>query len=92
MLEQLWLRQVDGGYEICCLPFYVYGLALGDVVEKNAEDFVTRRVKSSGRRVLRVLFSEAGAEDDSRLSLCEAIASVGLLSPGVSCDPGMILC
>ena len=32
--EQLWARKIDNDhYEICCIPMFAYGLALGDVVE-----------------------------------------------------------
>ena len=55
--EQLWLKPLDGGeYEVCCIPFRAYGIALGDRVGLSARDFVDRVVHHSGRRVLRVLF------------------------------------
>lgn len=29
--EQMWTRATsDGMYEICCIPFFTYGIALGD--------------------------------------------------------------
>lgn len=31
--EQVWARDLrNGTYELCCLPFFTYGFALGDVV------------------------------------------------------------
>ncbi|MEU6770672.1 DUF4265 domain-containing protein [Streptomyces sp. NPDC046759] len=82
MLEQLWLREVgvEGSYEVCCIPFYAYGLALGDVVEKGESETVNRVVKKSGRRVLRVLFAEPRPLTDSRSALRRAVESAGLLS------------
>jgi hypothetical protein len=81
MREQIWLREVDGGgYQLCCIPFYIYGLALGDVVTKDPEDTIDHVVSRSGRRVLRVLFSEPRPTQDSRAALRSAITSAGLLS------------
>ncbi|MFJ8495930.1 DUF4265 domain-containing protein [Streptomyces sp. NPDC094038] len=82
MLEQLWLREANGEgvYEICCIPFYAYGVALGDVIEKGGSGSVDRVIEKSGRRVLRVLFSEPRPVDDGRLALRRAVDSAGLLS------------
>ncbi|MEV8094371.1 DUF4265 domain-containing protein [Kitasatospora sp. NPDC085879] len=82
MLEQLWLREADeeGGYEVRCIPFYAYGLALGDVVEKSESETINRLIRKSGRRVLRILFTEPRPLADSRSVLREAVGSVGLLS------------
>ena len=55
--EQLWARQVgDQRFEICCIPFFVYNVALGDVVETNADYDFERVVLPSGRYVFRVWF------------------------------------
>ncbi|MEU9603213.1 DUF4265 domain-containing protein [Streptomyces sp. NPDC048057] len=82
MLEQLWLREASesGSYAVCCIPFYAYGLALGDVVRLNASGGVERLVRKSGRRVLRVLFAEDRPSADSRSALREAVDACGLLS------------
>lgn len=58
--EQLWARKDDEGrFEICCIPFFVYDLALGDVVETGADYLVRRVVRPSGRYVFRVWFGES---------------------------------
>lgn len=81
MLEQLWLREVDGGgHEVCCIPFYAYGLALGDVVGKSGPDTVDSLTSKSGRRVLRVFFAEPRPSADSQSVLRSAVESAGLLS------------
>lgn len=55
--EQLWARKVDDRhFELCCIPFFAYDLALGDVVEVDAEYMVRRVSTSSGRFVFRVYF------------------------------------
>lgn len=62
--EQLWVRARGiGDFEICCLPFFLYGLALGDVVtaalDRDGNLVLTGRAKSSGRHLLRVAVSSA---------------------------------
>ncbi|MEV7860914.1 DUF4265 domain-containing protein [Streptomyces hirsutus] len=82
MLEQLWLRKLpeDSGYEVCCIPFYAYGLALGDIVGKSEADTIDRLIGRSGRRVLRVFFVDPRPSGDSRAALRSAVASANLLS------------
>jgi len=37
--EQLWSRKVSGNiFEICCIPFFLYDISLGDEV-KTDQDF-----------------------------------------------------
>jgi hypothetical protein len=62
--EQLWTRQVsDAEFEVCCIPFFVYDLALGDVVTTAPRDerkYVLDRVLTrSGRYTFRVWFGES---------------------------------
>ncbi len=55
--EQLWCRKLPGGrFEICCIPFYISGVALGDHVEIDADGCFTRVVAHSGHRTLQVWF------------------------------------
>ena len=57
--EQLWARQIDRShYEICCIPFFVYDLALGDIVEVDGDYEVTDVNVRSGRHVFRVWFGD----------------------------------
>lgn len=62
--EQLWARQIrDFRFEICCIPFFVYDISLGDEVETD-ENYVIRRVlKASGHSTFRVWFGEASKEE-----------------------------
>lgn len=76
--EQLWARQIDGvTFELCCIPFLLYNLALGDVVRTGAkaghEYMVHEVVQASGRAVTRVWFAEAPELRD------EVASSVGRL-------------
>ena len=60
--EQLWCRQMtDSNYEVCCIPFYLYDVALGDVVVARTSDLTMCEVlQSSGRFVFRVWFEATG--------------------------------
>jgi hypothetical protein len=62
--EQLWARQLDDQeFEVCCIPFFLYDVALGDVVRTaprgDRRYVVERVVKPSGRYVFRVWFGES---------------------------------
>jgi hypothetical protein len=62
--EQLWARRLDDAeFEVCCIPFFLYDLALGDVVATEPADereyVMSRVVRSSGRFVFRVWFGES---------------------------------
>ena len=58
-LEQLWGRRVDNDrFELCCIPFFLYDVALGDVVETAEDLFVSGVWRASGRYVFRVFFGE----------------------------------
>lgn len=57
-MEQLWLRPLgDDQYEVCCLPFRVCGLAMGDIVSLDADARrVNGVVRSCGNRLFRIFF------------------------------------
>jgi len=56
-LEQIWARTDDNErFEVCCLPFFTYGIALGDTVLWNENDRIARVATSSGRRLVRSVF------------------------------------
>ena len=62
--EQLWSRQLtEDEFEICCIPFFLYDLALGDVVRtapKGGRRYVLDRViKPSRRYTFRVWFGQS---------------------------------
>lgn len=61
--EQLWARQISGSqFELCCIPFFLYDVALGDIVEVDAAGprkyLIRSVVQPSGRYVFRVWFGE----------------------------------
>ncbi|MEX5636182.1 DUF4265 domain-containing protein [Parafrankia sp. FMc2] len=60
-MEQIWLHPREGErYEVCCLPFRVYGLAMGDIVllDANARTVVSI-AEFSGNRSLRIFIPYA---------------------------------
>jgi hypothetical protein len=57
--EHLWARWIeDQRFEICCIPFFLYDISLGDEVETDIDAQVTRVLSSSGRFTFRVWFGE----------------------------------
>lgn len=79
--EQLWVRQLgERRFELCCIPFFIYDLALGDEVETtpqgDQEYILARVVKPSGGYTFRAWFgdsSHATARDD----VIEALRDLG---------------
>lgn len=64
--EQLWARQLgEAEFELCCIPYFTYSLALGDRVRtqpSGGRRYVVAEVHArSGRRVLRLWLKEAQA-------------------------------
>jgi hypothetical protein len=62
--EQLWCNQLtDDRFEVCCIPFFLYDVALGDVVRTApacGRTYVFREVlEPSGRFVFRVWFGDS---------------------------------
>ena len=72
--EQLWVRKLDDtDFEVCCIPFFLYDVALGDVVGWNNDERIIRVVDPSGRYVFRVWF---GDESDQR-EVVESLEKLG---------------
>jgi len=63
-LEQLWCRQLDDErFEVCCLPFFLYDVALGDIVRTapsgGRTHVLVEVLQPSGRFVFRVWFGQS---------------------------------
>jgi len=61
--EQIFAKQLgEDRFEVCCIPFFLYDIALGDVVVTSAKGgrkyVVDKVVEPSGRYVFRVWFGE----------------------------------
>lgn len=78
--EQLWARRLgDDRFLLCCIPFFLYNLSLGDEIRTRPAEgrrFVFHRVLSpSGHFTFRVWFFEPLA----RHELPQLVASLGCL-------------
>lgn len=74
--EQLWTRQVSFGcFELCCIPFFIYDLSLGDHVATDSEYVLTDVLAPSGRFVFRIWFND----HESRLQLPPLLEDMGCL-------------
>jgi hypothetical protein len=81
--EQLWARQIAGNrFEICCIPFFTYDVALGDEVETSSEgtyQYVLARVTGpSGHATYRVYLGESPKSFDRR-ELLDRVERLGCL-------------
>jgi hypothetical protein len=80
LFEQLWARDLGGGrFELCCLPFFTYRYALGDVavLQHGSDRFpevLGPVVTGSGRGLLRIALS---GRTERREDLHAAVAASG---------------
>ncbi|MFO0759127.1 MAG: DUF4265 domain-containing protein [Byssovorax sp.] len=76
--EQIWARKIDADkFEVCCIPFFTYGIALGDVVVVSLGEermyTIERVVENSGRRVYRLWLKGVGESERATIEkfLCD---------------------
>ncbi len=68
--EQLWGHEVAPlRYILCCIPFFVNDLALGDEVETDDSYTLKRVVKSAGQVTFRIWFIRQTLEARQRMAL-----------------------
>lgn len=80
--EQLWCRQVsEDTFEVCCIPFFLYDMALGDIVQtesSGSQRYVVATVQErSGRYVFRVFFERT--QYRYRNGIVEELTTAGAL-------------
>jgi hypothetical protein len=67
--EQLWARKVsEDRFELCCIPFFTYGMRLGDIVRTapaSGKQFMVQEVVQAGGRINVRLAVSVGDERDS---------------------------
>lgn len=74
--EQLWVHKLgDDRFRVCCIPFFLYDVAMGDVVEWNDSDRMLRVVERSGSFVFRVWF-DPGADQSSTIASLESMGAL----------------
>jgi hypothetical protein len=81
--EQLWARQIsENRFEICCIPFFIYDLALGDEVETGGDQekryLLQHIVRRSGNQTRWIWFNDS-ANDEVRLRVRDKVAGFGCL-------------
>lgn len=80
--EQLWARQISSSkFEVCCIPFFLYDIALGDTVLTEISDDQMHLVKTvserSGRFVFRAYFADGDLAQQNPFE--DMLTSVGAL-------------
>ena len=77
--EQLWTRRIDEShFELCCIPFFSYGFALGDWLEQCAERGAVV-VKRMDHKVLRAAAVDSSQQDRLHPILHDWAEKTGLL-------------
>eukprot|EP01036_Dinobryon_divergens_P005096 gene5096-6758_t len=73
--EQLWGQKLaPQRFVLCCIPFFVHDLSLGDEVETDADFVLARVVKRSDQVTFRVWFgNQSPAERDSRVQELDSL-------------------
>jgi hypothetical protein len=60
--EQIWTRTDDQkSFEICCIPFFLYGVSLGDTLRIDLEHGTYVVGNKSGHRTIRLAFTDDAA-------------------------------
>lgn len=77
--EQLWARKIaNRTFEICCIPYFTYGIFLGDTVTTDG-DYVIQRVSGrGGHKSLRVAVADQQNVESIHIALHGWVESTGL--------------
>lgn len=74
--EQLWAKRLGARrFQLCCIPFFAYDLALDDVVETDDAHLITNVIHRSGRYVFRVWF-EDNAHQERTIAQLQVLGSL----------------
>lgn len=77
--EQLWTRKIDDKtYEVCCIPFFLYDLSLGDHIRVDREGRIIEVPLRSGHFTFRVWFGESN-DPNIRSEVLQAARQLGCL-------------
>ena len=88
-LEQLWAKKIsEVEFVICCIPFFTYGIALGDRVftsEREERRYVIDGVREkAGRHISRLWLKDV--DEAGRAEIKTFVQQQGLLSEWYSMD------
>src|ERR1700754_3759469 len=77
--EQMWTRTEDERHhELCCVPFFTYGLSLGDVLTLTSEDGAYRVESKSGHRTIRIAVQDETYAHEQHDGLHGGLAQIGV--------------
>jgi hypothetical protein len=75
--EPLWARKIsDDTFELCCIPFLLYGISLGDIVATDDGFVVQRVLQSTKRSTFRVWLAESTHDRNSLISDLEELGAL----------------
>ncbi len=75
--EQVWTRTDDQEtFELCCIPFFPYGVSLGDRIAIR-DDGSFQVVEKSGHQTIRVVIHDAQYAHERHADFHALIASTG---------------
>jgi len=79
--EQMWTRTEDKRHhELCCIPFFTYGLSLGDVFTLTNEDGAYRVESKNGHRTIRYAFLDDTYAHEQHEGLHGWLHGIGVLA------------
>ena len=78
--EQMWTRTEDKQrFELCCIPFFTYGLSLGDVITISDKQVAYRVDSKAGHRTIRFAIQDQEFADRRHEEFHGALAATGVL-------------
>jgi hypothetical protein len=87
--ESLWCKKIgQNNFQICCIPFFAFNLALGDevIAHPTEEGYYDVCVsKSSGHSTFRIKFP-SNASKDSREGILRVLSDLGCVSESYSAE------
>jgi hypothetical protein len=78
--EQMWTRTEDKQFhELCCVPFFTYGLSLGDVLTVTSEDGAYSVESKGGHRTIRFAVQDDTYAHEQHEELHGRLSKIGVL-------------
>lgn len=79
--EQIWTRIDDRQqHEVCCIPFFTYGLSLFDLITLTNADGAYRVKSKSGHRTIRVALQDQTYAHERHEEFHGGLAQIGVLT------------
>lgn len=93
--EGLWAHPVGGGqFRLDNTPWFVRGVAAGDVIEARSDDggvlWFSKLLERGGRVVVRVIPRRDGPLHGDRQAVVDAFARLGVLGEGMATPVNMV--